>query len=572
MKNPKILSPINCIQDMDLVAKTKCKSVYLYHSYFLEEKNYNLIFDYIEEAKKYDFEFFINFKSTINEIEVEKIKNFLDFLIKHPVSGILINSFNILSHIHIESIKSNKLPFKVFIDSGLNIHNLSGIEFVNWFYPIENINITEEIYLKNLMKIKKYTNFKLSIDTNNLPWIAEDILRKKTIETIIIKGDFKDSEEMIQGICSIEKILENPKIFKDQKLPFKHLGNSCYKSNHFLGEFLSSSGKDFKFTGNIQQFNWKFKGVRLKQKSVDITKIPRLSLRLTSLEQFKYLKKYLKTLSFNPVYSIEYGEIINTFDLSKYSFNKILEKIKKDCLQYNIKLQLSTPKILIERDFDRVYEYVKLLCTKFPYPSSIIINNIGYWWTIINDTDFEKISVELGQGLNLLNSDSILSLVNQHPVLSVDLSNFTDINNIKFCIDKIKDKIPNKKLTIAGNIRISSSGLCPLNNDSAILSRLSCSAPCRHGNYAILDPTIGELFPIAVDGFCRMHLFKNQILDLFKYLNYFQNTGINEFVIDFSGLPAKLVPILLNRFLNSLNCENYTSDPNFIINQYSKFT
>jgi hypothetical protein len=175
---------------------------------------------------------------------------------------------------------------------------------------------------------------------------------------------------------------------------------------------------------------------------------------------------------------------------------------------------------------------------------------------------------ELGQGLNLLNSSSILCLANQHAPSTVDLSNFSSIESIKLCIEKIKNKVPNKKLTVAGNIRVPCLGLCPLNNESAVLSRLSCTAPCHKGNYAVSDPSAAKLFPIAVDGFCRMHLFKDKILDLFKHIRYLEKIGINEFVIDCSSLPPEIIPVLLNRFLNSLYQKDYSPDPEFVTRQY----
>lgn len=567
MKFPKILSPVNCIEDINFVAKTGCKNIYIYHTDFInQENNFNLILDYINKAKQYDFEFFINFKNNIKDNEIPKVKKLLEFLANSSIDGILVNSFDVL-----ELIKQVKFSSRIFIDSGLNIHNLAGVEFLNLFYPVENINITEEIYIKNILKIKKYTKNNLSIDSDNFSWIAEQIVKnKKIIDTIVIKGDFENSEKLLEGIEFVEKIIQNPKIFKDKKLPFKNLENSHYKSNHFSGEFLNAKGNDFDFTGNIQQFNWKFKRVKLIEKpnKQEIKNLPRLNLKLTSLDQLNYLKKYIKKLNFNPVYSVEYGEIINTADLAKSSFNKIIEKVRKFCFEYDIKFQLSTPRILKESDFDRVYEYVKLLCLQSPYPSSVIVNNIGYWYSIINDTDFDNIPLELGQGLNLLNSNSISYLINDYKISTVNLSNIQNIKDIELCISSIKDKIPAIKLTIAGNIKVPCSGLCPLNNNSAVLSRLSCTAPCHRKNYAISDPTNGEIFPIAVDGFCRMHLFKDKILDLFKYLDYFQNIGVNEFVINFSGLPANSIPVLLNRFLNSFNSKENPVDKSFTCDQY----
>lgn len=563
MKNIKILAPIKSIEDISSILKTNCRSIYIYHYSFLENNNYKNLLEYILKAKELNIQIFINFKNVVNEDELELVKNLIDFLKKQDINGILVNSLAVL-----ELIKNVKLPFKVFIDSGLNIHNLAGIEFVNLFNKIESINITDEIYVKNVEKLKKYSKHNISIDSDHFPWIAQDIIKSKSINTLIIKGEFDSSKKLVEGIKLIESIIENPKSFKSKKLPFKNKDSLCYKSNHFSKEFFNMEGKNFKFSGNIKQFSWNLKRTRLIQKPKPNFKLPHLNLKLTSLEQLSALKKYIKKHKFNPVYSIEYGEILNTADLARYSFDKIIDKVKKDCYEYGISLQLSTPKILNERDFDRVYEYVKLLCTKNHYPSEIIVNNIGYWWTIINDPELNNTNLELGQGLNILNSASISCLLSQHDIHTIDFSNFKSLSSAKSCIEIIKDRVPNRKITIAGNIRIPSYGLCPLNNDLAILSRLSCSAPCHKGNYAISDPNSERMFSIAVDGFCRMHLFRDKILDLFKHVKTFESIGINEFSIDFNSLSANLIPILLNKFINSYLSESYIPDTDFVTNAY----
>ena len=369
----------------------------------------------------------------------------------------------------------------------------------------------------------------------------------------MIKGKFADSAEILEGIQLVEKIMAKPKVFKNQKLPFKHVRKSIYQTNHFCGEIMSAEGSDFKFSRNIQKFEWENKRPRL-QKDFDYSTLdlPKINLRLSSLAQLTEVKNFMAKVGFNPVYSIEYGEILSTADLAKSSFNEIIKKVKKFCKNYGIKLQLSTPRILIERDFDRVYEYVKNLCLEDPVPSSIIINNIGYLWAFINDEELHRIPVEIGQGINLLNSMSIKCLNNLHPIETIDFSTFENITNIKNCIKKIKNIIPNKKLTIAGNVRIPSLGLCPLNNDSAIVSRLSCKAPCHNGNYALKDPSLKKVFPFVVDGFCRMHMFKDYILHLYEHLEKLREIGINEFVIDLSDLPPKYVSILLTQLFNSM--------------------
>ena len=147
---------------------------------------------------------------------------------------------------------------------------------------------------------------------------------------------------------------------------------------------------------------------------------------------------------------------------------------------------------------------------------------------------------------------SIKCINNLHPIETVDFSTFENITNIKNCIKKIKNLIPVKKLTIAGNVRIPTLGLCPLNNDTAIVSRLSCKAPCHKGHYALKDPSLKKVMPFVVDGFCRMHMFQDYILHLYQYIPKLEKIGINEFVIDLSDLPPKYVSIILTHLLNNI--------------------
>lgn len=544
MENIKIISPVKKPEDIkEFSRQTKCRDYYVYYKKFLNN-NFDYVKDFVNAARESSARVYINFKHDITEENLPEIKKMLRFLKSADIDGIFINSFAIL-----EAIKVFNLPFKVIVDSYFDIHNLSGIDFVNNFHKVDEIIITEEIYMKNIAKIKKYTKLPLAIDSDNLPWCAEDIKKLKAIDSVVIKGKFANSEEILEGIELVQKILEKPKLFKNQKLPFKHVRKSIYQTNHFSGDMVSAEGKDFKFSKNIQNFEWDIKKPRIKTDG-DYSKKDKyhINFRLSELVQLKELEKFIKKTGVNPVYSIEYGEILATCDLAKSSFHEIILKVKKFCAKYGIKFQLSTPRILIERDFDRVYEYEKQILLSAPAPDSLIINNIGYFWAAINDPDINHIPIEIGQGINLLNSLSIKCLNNLSPISTVDFTSFTDMESAIKTIKKIKNDIPNKKYTIAGNIRVPSLGLCPLNNDSAIISRLSCHAPCHRGGYALHDPSLDKVFPFTCDGFCRMHMFEDTILENFNKMDELAKAGVNEFIFDFCALNAKFVPVLLNKF------------------------
>lgn len=546
MGSIKITAPVKKPDDIDVFAKeTSCRSYYVYYKKFLDN-NFEYVKEFVEAAKRNKCSIYINFKHDITEENLPEIKKMLKFLKTAGIDGIFINSFAIL-----EAIKIFNLPFKVIVDSYFDIHNLAGIDFINNFHKVDEIIITEEIYMKNIAKIKQYTKLPLAIDSDNLPYCAEDIKKLKAIDSVIIKGKFSNSDEILDAIELVQKILDKPKLFKHQKLPFKHVRKSIYRTNHFLGVVESAEGKDFKFSRNIKNFEWKVVNTKICRK-LDFCKkdIYKINLRLSELAQVKELEKYIKKAGCNPIYSIEYGEILSTSDLALSSFHELVMKVKKFCTKYGIKFQLSTPRILIERDFDRVYEYVKQILLSNPAPDSLIINNIGYFWTAINDPEINHIPIEIGQGINLLNSLSIKCLNNLAQIDTIDFTSFSDIENTIKTIKKIKNDIPNKKYTIAGNIRVPSLGLCPLNNDSAIISRLSCKAPCHRGGYALHDPSLKKVFPFTCDGFCRMHMFEDTILEQFDKVEGLYSAGVNEFVFDLSALNAKFVPLLLDKFFN----------------------
>ncbi len=549
MNDIKIVAPVKKPEDIKMFSEnTNCRAFYVYYKKFLNN-NFEYVKQFVNSAKQNNCELYINFKHDINEDNLQEINKMLKFLKMSGIDGIFINSYAIL-----EAIKLFNLPFKVVVDSYFDIHNLSGIDFISNFHKIDEIIVTEEIYLKNIKKIKRYTRLPLAIDTDNLPYCVEEIKKSGAIDSVVIKGKFETSEDILEGLELIQKILDKPKLFRKHKLPFKHVRKSFYQTNHFSGEVICAEGKDFKFSKNIENFEWDIEKEKYTSGiSRERYKDYRINLRLSELSQIEELNKYIKQNGINPVYSIEYGEILSTGDLAASSFCEIILKVKKFCRKNNIKFQLSTPRILIERDFDRVFEYTKRLMLDGIEPDSVIINNIGYFWSFINDNDINHIPIEIGQGINLLNSLSIKCLNNLASVNAIDFTAFGDIDLALQTAKKVKNIIPNKKYTIAGNIRVPSLGLCPLNNDSAIISRLSCAAPCHRGGYALRDPYLNKLFPFTCDGFCRMHMFEDKILDDFNNLEMLKKAGINEFIFDFSALNAKFVPILLDKFLKAGN-------------------
>ena len=121
---------------------TRCREFYVYYTKFMNE-NFEYLEEFVRAAESAGAKVFVNFKHDITEEELPEIKRFLKYLKTSDIDGIFINSFAVL-----EAIKVFKLPFKVIADSYFDIHNLSGIDFINSFHKVNGVIITEEIYLK----------------------------------------------------------------------------------------------------------------------------------------------------------------------------------------------------------------------------------------------------------------------------------------------------------------------------------------------------------------------------------------------------------------------------------------
>jgi cytochrome c biogenesis protein ResB len=85
-------------------------------------------------------------------------------------------------------------------------------------------------------------------------------------------------------------------MFKNQKLPFKHVRKSIYQTNHFSGEMISASGRDFKFSRNIIPHEWDVERTRLKKEVLkfNVENLPKINLRLSELEHITQVKNFIK--------------------------------------------------------------------------------------------------------------------------------------------------------------------------------------------------------------------------------------------------------------------------------------
>ena len=53
-----------------------------------------------------------------------------------------------------------------------------------------------------------------------------------------------------------------------------------------------------------------------------------------------------------------------------------------------------------------------------------------------------------------------------------------------------------------------------------------------------------------VDGFCKMHMFEDGIVQDWDKIEFYEANGINEFILDLSAVHSAVVPKIICNYLN----------------------
>lgn len=562
----KLLVPVKNEDYIIPVKAAGADIIYTDYKYFLKDKKLNKarLVKFIKVAHSVDLQLYIYFDHCVYENELAIIKNTIDDLTSINVDGIMVNDFSVLDLIKHKKMKP--LKFDIHLDSGLNIHNIASYELLKPWKP-KSVNITEEIYLKNVSRIRKYTGGNVCITINEVIWLLNYAIAWG-IDLFKLSGNYDDINRLTELILLLKEIIQdihqgigmdNLKIEKVTKLFDHSEPKRHYQVDHFTRTFKTISGNDFDFAGNIKLFNWNINEVVLKNYCNEYNydqNLPKLRVKLTRFDHLQAIEDFLRDYPDHKIDIIEYGEIIDPSDLAQYNYNDIINKVKSTCRKLNIGLYITTPKILIERDFETVLETIKFLCFKDPRPQGLVVNNIGLWKKIAKNSKFNDIKLELGPALDIYNSKVANIYHKLANVDGVNLPNTLTVEEVKSTTENLNVK--EKSFNVLGSLQLITSGLCPLNNDIAVVSRLQCKAPCQKSSYAVVDPANYEMFPMALDGFCRLHLVYSYVYDRLSDLNILHEAGLNNFIIDFTALPAEMIPSLLERYFSAIsNPEDY---------------
>ena len=293
-----------------------------------------------------------------------------------------------------------------------------------------------------------------------------------------------------------------------------------------------NSEKYFKdtFAETSDKFNFIKKNIvkrELKNDEIlnqDFSGVPNIILKISGLSDLKTAEMLINKNT--DIIETEYGEISQTADLQKYDICQIAKIIKDFSQNKGIKFLYSTPKILSERDFERVYEDIKNIFSKTK-PDALVINNKKFLKKASDDNFWTDKNIEIGKNISLRVAEQVIN--NGLKISGIEFSeNFENIQNFLKNFD-----IKNRKFTIFEKKEIYVADFCPLNTAGFGKSGLYCKAPCSKNNYAFKNPETEEIIPFMTDGFCNTHFYNNNNYNIYNY-NELMQKGINRFIVDLS--------------------------------------
>lgn len=186
------------------------------------------------------------------------------------------------------------------------------------------------------------------------------------------------------------------------------------------------------------------------------------------------------------------------------------------------KIYFSTPKIAKDSEMKSVKKVLSL--ARKLEADGIVVSNLGTF----NLAKAEKITFIADSPLNIFNSHTFSLLLQegaQMAVISPELT-LEELKGIASCGPA--------ECIVHGRLELMESEHCLV---SGLLGKDKgqCGAPCRSGNFTLVDEKNYE-FPLILDYQCRMHLLNSRSLCMLEYVPAFLESGVSSLRIETLGM------------------------------------
>jgi putative protease len=185
------------------------------------------------------------------------------------------------------------------------------------------------------------------------------------------------------------------------------------------------------------------------------------------------------------------------------------------CQKYGRKLILNTPRLLLKNQLDELDRIISL--SSELKPLAVSAGNIG----ALHRLKESNIPLHGDYPLNIYNSVAAQFLT-QWGLTSITLSpelNFSQVEELA------KKEMATVECLVHGYLTLMISDYCMLGSFLGGQDIKKCNHACLHGPFWLKD-RMNELFPVATDQFCRMHILNAKELSMLSHVPRFIRAGV----------------------------------------------
>lgn len=207
------------------------------------------------------------------------------------------------------------------------------------------------------------------------------------------------------------------------------------------------------------------------------------------------------------------GECFGKRELSAEDYRNAAAYVR----EHNRKLILSTPRLVLQGQMVQVKDSLALFNDL--KPDAISVSNIG---TLQLLRELSQIPLHGDYPLNIYNSITANYLTKQG-LTSLTLSPELNFAQVEALADK---QLAQLECLVHGYLTLMISDYCMLGSFLGGQDIKNCNQACLRGQYWIKDRK-NEIFPIATDQFCRMHILNAKELSMLPHVPRLMRAGLN---------------------------------------------
>ena len=218
----------------------------------------------------------------------------------------------------------------------------------------------------------------------------------------------------------------------------------------------------------------------------------------------------------------------------------VYDEVARLCAQSDVICTFATPRVVKDDEVEAYKHTLEAIVQAHPDSISIHVPQALLWLRELGYTG----AIEADTGLNIFNTPTLhfweqlhISCVN--PSQELTLKQITELAK--------HSHVPIETM-IHGYTEMMISEYCAIASFVGTGSKVNCPMPCVKESYSLKDRK-GEIFPIRMDPYCRMHIMNSHEMDMRAYVPMLLQKGISILRVDGRHMKPSYVKDIVSQYV-----------------------